>query len=355
MPRRNQGPRLRWLEKRGCFYIVWSEDGRSRERSTGTRDRAEAEIALAEFLQARKRNTGPRDPAEVFVTEILDAYGDERGPEVASPERIAYAIEALLPYWTGKLLSAVNREACIAYGAHRIEAERERSLAADRNPRGVSPGSIRRELGVLRAAINHAHREGRITRAPSVLLPERPESRDRWLTPAEAERLIKAAYTMKRARGHLPLFLRIGLMHGARKEAILSLRWAQVDLDAGLIDFNPPGRKRTKKRRARVPIAKSLIPFLRIARKRSSITGYVIEYAGGPVKDIKKAFAEACRIAELEGVTPHTLRHTCATWMMQRGVPHFDACGFLEMSRETLERHYAHHHPDYLRSAANAF
>mgnify|MGYP000906282953 CR=1 FL=1 len=49
MPRRNSGARLRWLEKRNCFYIVWTENGRSRERSTGTADRKLAEAALADF------------------------------------------------------------------------------------------------------------------------------------------------------------------------------------------------------------------------------------------------------------------------------------------------------------------
>ena len=46
MPRRNQGPRLRWLDKRKCFYITWTEHGRSHERSTGTADREQAEICL---------------------------------------------------------------------------------------------------------------------------------------------------------------------------------------------------------------------------------------------------------------------------------------------------------------------
>jgi hypothetical protein len=36
MPRRNQGARLRWLAKWSCYYITWTERGRSRERSTGT-------------------------------------------------------------------------------------------------------------------------------------------------------------------------------------------------------------------------------------------------------------------------------------------------------------------------------
>jgi hypothetical protein len=33
----------------------------------------------------------------------------------------------------------------------------------------------------------------------------------------------------------------------------------------------------------------------------------------------------------------------------------WEAAGFLGMSRETLERVYGHHHPEYLKSAAEAF
>ena len=47
MSRRNQGARLCWLKKRNCFYITWSEHGRSRERSTGTRNREQAEAIFA--------------------------------------------------------------------------------------------------------------------------------------------------------------------------------------------------------------------------------------------------------------------------------------------------------------------
>ena len=69
MSRRNQGPRLRWLAKRGTYYVAWTENGRSRERSTGTADRQQAEIVFAEWLQLRRRRTGPSDPAEVLVTD----------------------------------------------------------------------------------------------------------------------------------------------------------------------------------------------------------------------------------------------------------------------------------------------
>lgn len=40
---------------------------------------------------------------------------------------------------------------------------------------------------------------------------------------------------------------------------------------------------------------------------------------------------------------------------MQRGVDKWEAAGFLGMTVETLERVYGHQHPDFMRSAAEAF
>jgi integrase len=52
-----------------------------------------------------------------------------------------------------------------------------------------------------------------------------------------------------------------------------------------------------------------------------------------PVASVKKGFKTAVGLARLPGrVTPHILRHTAATWLMQRGVPIWEAAGFLGMS-----------------------
>ena len=81
---------------------------------------------------------------------------------------------------------------------------------------------------------------------------------------------------------------------------------------------------------------------------------YAVEWYGKPVETgVEKAFARACEDAGLEGVTPHTLRHTAATWLMQRGTDLWDAAGFLGMTTETLERTYGHHHPDFQAAARN--
>ena len=338
MPRRNSGARLRYLKKRGCFYIVWTENGRSRERSTGTADRKLAEIALADFIHLRSRDAGPRDPSAILVTDVLADYAQEHGEETASPWRIAAAIKGLIPLWQGRTVADVTRETCRAYLKDRAR----------------SAGTVRRELGVLRAAINHAHKRGRLTRVVFVSLPDSAEPRDRWLTPREAASLLREALREPRVRLYLPLFVLIGLYTGARKEAILSLRWPQVDLVGGRINFNVPGARRTNKRRAQIPIPVKLLGHLRRARGRGVELGFVINDSGRRLGNVKRGFSSACSRAALSGVSPHVLRHTCATWLMQRGVPMWEAAGYLGMSRETLERVYGHHHPDYLRAASEA-
>ena len=70
---------------------------------------------------------------------------------------------------------------------------------------------------------------------------------------------------------------------------------------------------------------------------------------------MKTALKTAVRLAKLPGkITPHTLRHTAATWLMQNGVDKWEATGFLGMSVEMLDRVYGHHHPEHLRGAAHA-
>ena len=53
-------------------------------------------------------------------------------------------------------------------------------------------------------------------------------------------------------------------------------------------------------------------------------------------------------------MTPHVLRHTCATWLMQQGVTLWDAAGFLGMTAQQLEQGYGHHHPEYQEQAVGA-
>jgi integrase len=334
MARRNQGPRLRYLEDRGAYYITWTEHGRSRKRSAGTADRAEAEGIFAEWLQLRGKTTGPRDPSQMLISQVLEAYLIEAEPY--KQPRIAHAVIPLTMFFSENTVGDITPATCRNYC-------RERKLSA---------GTLRRELGVLRAAVNHAYRNGRITRPVPVEVPDGGPARDRWLTRQEAARLIKASRTPW-ARSYLPLFILIGLYTGRRREAILSLRWPQVDLENKLIDFDG-GHAQTNKRRGKVRIPDRLLPHLRRARAAGSDLGYVINDHGLRIKRVDAAFRNACRKAGVTRVTAHTLRHTAATWLMKARIPIWEAAEFLSMSEATLTRVYAHHNPEFTTAAATA-
>ncbi|MCB5409671.1 tyrosine-type recombinase/integrase [Pseudogemmobacter faecipullorum] len=221
----------------------------------------------------------------------------------------------------------------------------------------VSPATIRRELGAMQAAINYAHREGYLTSAPVVTLPEKSEPKDRWLTRSEAARLLWAAYRGHKA-GHLARFILIGLYTGTRKDAITRMGFTAnthggwFDLDRGIMYRKSEDERTTKKRRTPAPIPRQLLAHLRRWRAKGAV--WAVEYGGRPAGDVKRAFIKAVAEAGLASVTPHTLKHTAITWAMQNGVTTWEAAGYFATSQETIEKVYGHHSPGFMESARRA-
>jgi len=223
----------------------------------------------------------------------------------------------------------------------------------------------------LRSAVRHPWKAGMCLALTPVVLPPRSESRVRWLRRAEAARLLLATYryrevqkgfaTGRRSLAHVARFILVGLYTGTRASAICSAALSPtpgkgwVDLEAGVFYRRAIGRRETNKRQTPVRIPPRLLCPLRRWARLGISERYVVEWNGGPVKRINKGFRSARRLAGLgEDVVPHALRHTCATWLAQRRVPIHEICGFLGMTRETFERVYGHHHPDFQASAVNA-
>ena len=108
------------------------------------------------------------------------------------------------------------------------------------------------------------------------------------------------------------------------------------------------------KGRARQPILRRLLTFLRLARRRGSDLGYVVHRDGAQLDNMKRAFNTAAAEAGLSDVTPHTLRHTCGTWMAQAGVSLDKIGGWLGHTDARTAQLDAHHHPDFMEEARNA-
>ena len=347
MPRKSQGPRLVPVRKKGwnrdVYYIRWTEGGNTRERSTRTSDRRRAEEEFFRWLAERTGQpdrTGPSHPYERLIADVLADYGLEHAAQTADPKRIGQIINNLLDFWGNRAADSIRPETCRAYSRHRQSM-------------GRADGTIRRELACLRAALSHDTKEGRLVDSPYVWMPDAPPGRDRWLNRQEAAQLLNAARTMPRSRLHLPLFILIALYTGARRGAILDLRWHQVDLIRGRVNFNPPERKQTVKRRPIIPIPRQLLWHLRKVQARAS-SEYVISYHGERVLNLKKSFRAAARKAGLDGIGTHVLRHTAATWMAQSGVSLWEIAGYLGHTTARSTELYAQHSPEYLQKAKEA-
>jgi integrase len=167
--------------------------------------------------------------------------------------------------------------------------------------------------------------------------------------------------TQRAVGRHVARFILVGLYTGTRSSAICgaavvpTIGRGHVDLERGVFYRRAIGRRQTKKRQPPVKLPPRLLAHLRRWHRLGLSRNAVIEWNGVPVDSVRKGFAAAVKAAGLGvDVTPHILRHTCATWLMQKGVDLWEAAGFLGMTAQQLEATYGHHHPDFQREAAQA-
>jgi integrase len=364
MPRRSKGPRL-WLQP-----ARWGSDGRIRERATwvirdGTTKRSTgagpSEIGKAESALSRYLNEKlvPRvrdsDPARVEIATVVAIYAEDVAHKHARPKETAARLSRILDHFGSRKLVSLNKQTCDEY-----VAARGHSAAA------------RRELEDLRAAVRHHWEAGLCSALTPVVLPERGEARERWLTRREAAKLLRAAWRLREKQNgyptnrpiaqHIARFILAGLYTGTRAGAICgaALRpmfghgW--IDTEHGVFYRRTAGMRKTKKRQPAIRLPPRFLAHVRRWVRLGIANDFLIEWQGQSVKRINKAFRSVRKVAALgPEVTPHTLRHTAITWQAQLGVPAHEICGFFGITMEVFERVYGHHHPDYQSNAVNAF
>jgi integrase len=362
MPRPAKGPRL-YRRKRYGREIIWVIRDGDYEESTGCAesDVRGAEEALEIYLtRKRKRGAVSSRPAEIMIADVLNLYAKNVAPEARAPDALIHAVETLAKWWGEKKLSEVRGSTCRAYVDWRAGKPWAK---AKRSTRTVTKSTARRDLQTLQAAINHYHQENTLDAVPVVTLPEKSPARDRWLNRSEAARLLWSALREPKAR-HLARFILIGLYTGTRHRAILGLHWLSntrggwFDVDAGLMYRRAVDERETKKRKPPARIPKRLHAHLRRWRRMDAAQRctVVVHYHGEPIKKERRAWHTARARAGLgPEVTPHVMRHTAATWLMQRRCDLWEAAGFLGMTPEMLRDVYGHHHPDFQKEVANAY
>jgi integrase len=316
------------------YYVQWREGGRTRRASTRTADRAQAEAVLAAFRLVH----GTEAPADLTIPQALDWYWETHGKDLMRADVTDLGIRRLKTFFGATLASECRISKQQAYVDH---------MRAN----GSGDESIRRDLAVLSAALRRAEKHNRLDRAPPFITLSPAPPRERWLSRDEAATLFRALRT-KRSR-HVLLFARLALYTGARTMAILDLTWDRVNFSAGLIDYRVPGRRVTKKRRTLAPMGQALRRAL-LHQKRKARSHHVIEWGGQRVERVAKAFIDRAEGAGLEGVTPHVLRHTFASWAVRKGVPIYAVGKALGQTVASTTERYAKLAPEDVAAVMDA-
>lgn len=327
MPRRRAAPRL-YLDPGRKQWVI--RDGSSFVRTGCPEcDRDGAEKRLAAYLGQKHTPVPSSSP---LISDILLAYATDHLPHTRAARNAAYHVGCLSAWWGDRTIADVTAKNCRAFA------------------REHTPHSARRYLETLRAAIGHWHREyGPLPSVPAVTLPPKAEPRERWLTRSEAARILWAA----RRTPHLARFILLGLYTGSRSGSLFELRWDWVDLARGVMLRRAPGSAESKKRTPPVRLGSRIQAHLRRWRRMDGSCPFICHYNGQRIRKLRRSWDTAVARAGLDlAVTPHTLRHTRATWLMQAGIDPWEAAGHLGMSLEMLERTYGKHSPDFQKRAA---
>ena len=186
----------------------------------------------------------------------------------------------------------------------------------------LSENSKRRMISAMRGFYKFLLIDGHLTKNPADNLdsPQKGLYLPKFLNQAEIETLLAqpdvSIETGLRDRAILELMYACGL----RVSEAVTLTMKDVDLDSGIVTTTGKGSKTR-----RVPVGSSAVEWLKtylVVRRRKEnveIQNLFVTPLGKPLNrqiiyDFVREYAEKCG---LEGVSPHTLRHSFATHLIQ--------------------------------------
>jgi integrase len=328
------------------WYIHWTDGRRSRRVSTGQAKETKAQTFFAHWLLGEQADCADAS-AKFLVSELWELYRERHVEKNNASIRTATTVWNNLSIHFGALLPGVVDDAVEDYIALRQEGTIGSCAAA--------PATIRHELSRLKACFAWCAKPKQKIINPADVpvfdLPPDSDPRDRWLRTEEIQKMLDAAADLRNdgrlSRGER--FLWLALETATRLQAALDLTWDRVDLQLGVIHYNVPGRKKTKKRRTSVPISAALRPVLERARKERE-GDLVLDSKTLNIWRMVKAIAKRAGVAD---VSPHVLRHTAATHMLRNRVPVWQVAGVLGVTVQMVEKIYGHHVPDGLLGAVD--
>lgn len=360
------------LYKRGAspfwYFDETLPDGKRRRLSTRTANKTEARrLAEARIGSLREEAALPGEPVslEGALTRYVEKLRREGKASAAGTEALVHKMlgqvrrgDKLVPHGRFKLDGRVL--------IHTLTTAHTERLHEERLAEGNSIQTANHEVKVLRAAVNLAARRGLKVPNLKVALPTPPQ-KTRWLEWSEFELVYAdlspdrpipnrhggthaAGPTLRAERQEAQDLLVALTLTGGRWSEVAHLRWDMVDLVSWL-HIRLWGFKDRQERLVPIPPQFEDVLRRRWAARRNS--PLIFPGDGGdapraaPSRAIGRAMDrvglnEAHKVQRYGRATIHSLRHTFASWLLQRGLSLSEVQALLGHASPTMTARYAH-------------
>lgn len=318
---------LKQREENGIWYI-WQYDeqtGQCQRFSTRTRDRGAADKKLAEHIIKLPQ----QQFADITLIQIMLRYYEHYGKQRFSRDTIRRVIGLVAEYEPETRLYDFNIARQTTFARHC----------------GKTMSTQRRYMGIVRAATQWSFDREEIPTMPAFVKIVAQDNEGVEPFTIDELRALFAAAEHDRER----FLLLLCLSNAPRPGAAVDLTWDRINAETGVVDYNMPGRERTKKRRARAPLPDLARAYLEAHRS----IGPVIQYRGRRQKGFKMTFMRLAERAKVNG-TIYGIRKAASIWLRKEGVPEWDIKGMLGHAIGGETERYAHYRPEYMRAAADS-
>lgn len=318
-------------KRNNIWWIRFSFNGKRIQQSTGTSDKIAAQQLhdklKAEIWRADKLQEKPDKTWMDAVVRWLEESKHKR-----SLEDDIIRLRWLDTHLKNKVLSNISRDV--------IE-----NVAKIKEKSGVEPGTVNRMLAVIRAILRKAEREwGWIDKAPFIRMRKEDNARTRWITPDEANRLLRELPP------HLADMMLFTLATGLRRANVTGLKWNDIDIHqkhAWILREKAKGKKAIA-----VPLNEIALAVL--AKRKGIHPEFVFTYKERRITQCStQAWRKALKRAGITDFKWHDLRHTWSSWHVQNktSLQELQQLGGWRSFNMVLR--YAHLSSEHLKEAAN--
>lgn len=246
-----------------------------------------------------------------YIREYLTYCRVEKGLAANSVESYAHDL-GRLAVWSEKN----------SFDLLKLTRQDLREWLIDLGAAKLSENSKRRIISAVRGFYKFLMFEGHVTKNPAedLVAPQKGVYLPRFLNKAEIEMLLAAPDTSTETGLRDRAILELMYASGLRVSEAANLKINNVDFDSGIVTTTGKGNKTR-----RVPVGAIAVEwvksYLAVRRKKENIEieNMFVSTNGSPIsrQTIYVTITEYAANCGLEGVSPHTLRHSFATHLVQ--------------------------------------